>query len=99
MVHILYSLTFAKGSEVKTKSKVLLPRVASTTCWFKARVFIYSRKHSCIRLQPARHVKFDQSILGKLKSPVRTSETSSHERELIADINRFRLDKSSLGGL
>ena len=83
---------------MKPKSKVLLPRVASTTCWFKPRVFIHSRKHSCIRPQRARHVKFDQSILGKLKSPVRTSETSSHDREFIADVNRFRLDKSSLGG-
>ena len=84
---------------MKTKSKVLLPRVASTTCWFKARVFIHSRKHSCIRPQPARHVKFDESILGKLKSSVRTSEPSSHEREFIADMNKFRFDKSSLGGL
>ena len=75
---------------MKTKSKVLFPRVASTTCWFKARVFIHSRKHSCIRPQPARHVKFDQSILGKLKSPVRKSETSSLATLLIADINRFR---------
>ena len=97
-MHILYSLTLQRG-RVKTKSKVLLPRVPSTTCWFKAKVFIHSRKHSCIRPQPARHVKFDQSILGKLKSPVSTRETSSHVRELIADINRFRLDKSLLGDL
>ena len=89
----------AKGSEVKTKSKVLLPRVASTICWFKARVFYILEKHSCIRPQPARHIIFDQSVLGKLKSPVRTSETSSHVRELTADINRFRFEKSSLGGL
>ena len=75
--HTLQTNT-VKGSEVKTKSKVLLPRAASTTCWFKARAFIHSRKHSCIRSQPARHVKFDRSILGKLKSPVRTSETLSH---------------------
>ena len=81
-----------------TKSKVLLPRVASTTCWFKARDFIHSGKDSCIRPQSARHVKFDQSILGKLESSRRTSETSSQARELIADIKRFRLDKSSLGG-
>ena len=39
--------------------------------------------------------KFDQSILGKLR---RTSETLSQARELIADIKRFKLDKSSLGG-
>ena len=39
--HTLQS-NIAKGSEVKTKSKVLLQGVASTTCWFKARVFIHS---------------------------------------------------------
>ena len=35
--HTLQS-NIAKGSEVKTESKVVLPRVASTTWWFKERV-------------------------------------------------------------